>query len=580
MKMLNRIGFTKVIIICSLFVFVFSGCAGKKGISIPKEEFKLSERKRVEYQYLFLEANRSKLIGDFSRAIYFFNNCIEINPYSDAAHFELSNLYFAAGDIEKSINSAQNALKLDAENKWYYFQLARLHHSDGKIEKAADVYIELVKKFATELEYQMTLAGLFSESNRNEEALAVLEKVENITGLSDQVSLSRHNIFLKRGDFEKAFQELNKLIKHYPLEVRYHGMLAELYSNLGMDKQAIETYKKIFEIEADNGFAHLSLGEFYRTRGLLEESFPHFAIAFRDERVGLDEKSEVIASFISDTSELNINKVAIGQLVELLLATHRNAPQGRHISSYFFIQTQNYDRAIVEMKELIKLVPDNADVLVQFLLLLSYQGRYDELLEYGKVGYEKFPEKAIIFYHYGIAFYQKKQYHEAVEVLSKGKEVSGSDKELNINIILLLADTHHNLGNHKNSDNLFMEVINKDPENVLALNNYAYYLSLREEQLELAEKMSRITIDKEPESSTYLDTYAWILFKMKRLEEALIFIEKAISFNGSENAEILEHYGDILFENGFVEKAIVHWKEAYKIDNDRTNLLKKIGENE
>ena len=74
----------------------------------------------------------------------------------------------------------------------------------------------------------------------------------------------------------------------------------------------------------------------------------------------------------------------------------------------------------------------------------------------------------------------------------------------------------------------FDNILKEDPENVMVLNNYAYYLSEDNENLDKAEKMSKITITKEPENSTYLDTYAWILFRLKSYDKALEYITKAV----------------------------------------------------
>ena len=67
----------------------------------------------------------------------------------------------------------------------------------------------------------------------------------------------------------------------------------------------------------------------------------------------------------------------------------------------------------------------------------------------------------------------------------------------------------------------------EDPDNVLVLNNYGYYLSEQEIELEKAKKMSYKTVEKEPNNATYLDTYAWILYKLNDFENAKIYIEKA-----------------------------------------------------
>ncbi|GAO31297.1 hypothetical protein [Geofilum rubicundum] len=64
------------------------------------------------------------------------------------------------------------------------------------------------------------------------------------------------------------------------------------------------------------------------------------------------------------------------------------------------------------------------------------------------------------------------------------------------------------------------------------MNNYAYYLSEMEIQLDKAEEMISNVIQLEPSNATYLDTYAWVLFKRGKYMEALFIIEQAMENGG------------------------------------------------
>jgi tetratricopeptide (TPR) repeat protein len=68
-----------------------------------------------------------------------------------------------------------------------------------------------------------------------------------------------------------------------------------------------------------------------------------------------------------------------------------------------------------------------------------------------------------------------------------------------------------------------------DPENYMAMNNAAYYISQSENpDLERAERYSRMAVRAEPNNPTYLDTYAWVCFKKKDYQEARRYIDKTI----------------------------------------------------
>ena len=566
------------IIVC--IAVLLSGCAGKKSLQGNKLSQNLSERELFEYNYKFMEANRVKLLGELGRAANLFIDCIKINPLSDASYYELSNIYFAYGEIDKAIEASKNALNIDKENKWYYFQLARVYQANEKPEEAVSVYEQLVKKFPVEMEYKITLAGLYIENSQIEKSLKLLDIVENETGLSEVVSLTRHNGYIKTGEFEKAFLEIQRLINHFPDEVRYQGILAELYGRLGMDKQAIETYKKILKLDPEFGTAHFSIAEFYRTRGLIEDSFTHYAIAFKDDMVDIADKIAVITSFYNEQELLTNYGVQITQLVEVLIASAKDIPQVRFVAADYFLKAENFDRAIIELKILVEMVPDNYPVMEQLIIVLSFQSRNMELVEYGKIARQRFPDKVLVSYFLGSGLFLDEEYEEAIEVFENSLMLEFPDSTLRSSFLLMLGDAYNRINNFEKSDYYFSETLKVEPDNIMALNNWAYYLSLREQDLAKAEGMSRVTIEKEPENSTYLDTYAWILYKMGRHKEALEYIEKAIMFNETESAEVLDHYGDILKVNGDIIKALEMWKRAFELENDRTELLNKIEKNE
>ena len=108
------------------------------------------------------------------------------------------------------------------------------------------------------------------------------------------------------------------------------------------------------------------------------------------------------------------------------------------------------------------------------------------------------------------------------------------------------------------------------PNNVQVLNNYAYYLSLREENLERAEEMSKKTIEMFPEEANYLDTYAWILYKMKKYEQAKSWMQKAIDI--SESKTCYSHMAEILKELG--------QKEESEFYLEKSKTFKEISKNE
>lgn len=108
------------------------------------------------------------------------------------------------------------------------------------------------------------------------------------------------------------------------------------------------------------------------------------------------------------------------------------------------------------------------------------------------------------------------------------------------------------------------------------LNNYAYFLSLRNDKLDKASEMAAKANQIEPNQASYQDTYAWILYAQKKYTDARLWIEKAITNGGAKSGTILEHYGDILYQLNETDKAVEQWQKAKTLGDTSDKIDAKI----
>ena len=124
----------------------------------------------------------------------------------------------------------------------------------------------------------------------------------------------------------------------------------------------------------------------------------------------------------------------------------------------------------------------------------------------------------------------------------------------------------------------FDKALNLAPSNYLIINNYAYYLALRNQQLSKASILIARAAAALPNNASIADTYALVLFRQQKYAEARVWIEKALQNNTEENSVYLEHYGDILYLKGDKEKALIQWQKAKDAGDDTEKLTRKINE--
>jgi Tfp pilus assembly protein PilF len=143
---------------------------------------------------------------------------------------------------------------------------------------------------------------------------------------------------------------------------------------------------------------------------------------------------------------------------------------------------------------------------------------------------------------------------------------------------MYLGDSYHSLKDTTESDKAYEKSLSIKNDNAYVLNNYAYYLSLRNKELDKAESMSKKAVTLDPKNSSFQDTYGWVLYKLQRYEDARTWVGKALDDKEGVSAEVMEHYGDILYKLGDKDQAFYYWQKAKTKGPGSALLDKKITE--
>jgi len=535
------------------------------------------ENEKMQYKHAFFEANRQMMLGNFDDASALYAACLGINKKSAASMYGLSNIFIAQGDLPGAITYARSAAELEPENIWYQMLLAKLYQKTGKNKKAVSVYNEITKRYPDRIDLLYEYILLLNSAGELKKSLKVIDRIEQKTGISEKLAFEKERIYLLLDEKEKALNEIIKLTEAFPNDPRYLGILAESYiSNNKLDK-AEETYQLLLEIDENNGLAHLSLADFYRITKDYDKSFEELKLAFKSYDVEIDMKVKMLASFFnySDINE-DLNEQAY-TLLNIMLETHPGDPKAHTIYGDYLVRDGEYDQARKEFRIVTSTIKDKYIIWEQLLRLENnlsddFKAMYSESSE--ALGY--FPNQPELYLYNGLAAMQLNKPEDAIRSLSAGIDLVIDNDAMKLQFYYFLAESHRKAGSDKESDKAFEKVLELDPDNKPALNNYSYYLALRCDSLTKAEEMSKRCVELEPDNPTYLDTYAWVLYKLNKITLAKETIEKALYNGGNKNAVIIEHYGDILYKNGEEEQALEKWKKADSLGKGSDKLKDKI----
>ncbi len=218
------------------------------------------------------------------------------------------------------------------------------------------------------------------------------------------------------------------------------------------------------------------------------------------------------------------------------------------------------DSAKVYYRKSLAIDPTNEKVWQELLLVSSDAGDWKQMQKDAEKALEYFPNQLFFLYFFGSASSQNGDFEEAIYAFEKVKKSGTDNKDILIQSYLGLGECYQKQEQFSKSDENFEGALSISPGNPLVLNNYAYFLSLRNERLSDASKMVQQALQKEPGNGAYQDTYGWILYLQGDYKGAEEWIGKSVSNNGG--AEVLEHYGDVQAKLGDMAKAKDFWQKA------------------
>lgn len=397
-----------------------------------------------------------------------------------------------------------------------------------------------------------------------------------------------------------AVDEASKLIATNPYEPNYMILKGNLYDLLGEQDSTLRYFLDAERIAPESGAAKLALADFYRQKGDSVNFDAKMYEMLLCEDVDLDRKREIVAGYLQ---QLLSDKQDTGRgdhLFAELRDQYPHEPKVLDLAARYSAAKGDFSDAEEQIRYALDMEPENAVFWGQ---LITYQLAADSaekaLATYDEAKTHVTPDDNLRYLYASVA-QEAKRTDIAVktyrEMIAEIDSLLPTDRLLTLNdvrhditlqqldklssLFTAMGDAWHAGEQRDSSYQAFENAIVLDDSNVLAKNNYAYFLSIEGGDLEKAKELSSATITGEnAKNATYLDTYAWILHRKGEDQEAEKYQKQAIEVMEEaeyESAEIYDHYGDILESLGNIAGAVENWEKALAIDPEYEGVKEKI----
>ncbi len=571
-----------VVVLLIFSASLFCSCKVSKPIaqnkiSVPEDSAAIiqSNQNQNEFEYLFIEGIKQRTLGNPDEAIKIFSRCLEIDPKSSAALYEMANIHVSKGDFQSSMMMCEKAVSLNPDNIYYHLLLVKIYVQNKVYDKASNEYEALLRLSPDSQEYKFQQAAVLAMGGKTDEALAIYNKLEASLGLIEPIAIGKQQLYLQQGNKNAAYAEIEELIKLNPAETKYYGLLADMFLTDKNREKALENYNKILSIDPEDGFVHLSLANFYLESKEFSKAFDHIILAFKNPNLELETKAQMFM-LLSQPSPNKLSDEQQLQLIDILIKAHPDDERPRSLLVDYFLGKKQTKDARKQLLLILDMNKDNYIYWERLLLIDNDLQDWKTLCEDSNKALEYFPDQPVIYLLNSVGLLQLKQYDALLSLLDSGEAHAKNNQKILSQLNTYRGEAYYNKKDFNAAFNAFEKGISQDPQNYMAMNNYAYYLSLKGERLDTAEKLSGSVIQANPDNATYLDTYAWVLFRKKDFKLAKFYMESALSKVTDESAILIEHYGDILFFLDDKQHALEQWKKSLGMGNDSKVLKEKI----
>lgn len=542
---------------------------------------KLPEDDKRKFDYYFHEAMNAKATSKFDSAFDLLGYCLAIDSTNANVYYELGNYYNSLDNKNKALDFYRKATSYDGGNFYYNMAYASLCLEFKQYSDATEQFEKLLVSNPDNSDLYVYLSEAYRLDGNIHKAISTLDKLEQIVGLNEKISLHKYQLYTTIKQESKAFAEIQKYIDKYPYEIKYQILLANLYLQAGKNNEAYLVYSKAKSIDPEDPYLISSLAEYYERTNNKEAAEEELHTALMSRKMEIDTKLAILAQYVGTLQQNRQDTKVANQLFDSLMVQHPQEPKLNLMYGNLLMMQNKKEEARFQYQVFAEANPTNP-VGWEQLLSTAFPDSLDMTIRVCKQAISYNPEQPQFYFYLGISEYMKDDYDNALKTLQKG--VVYVDEEN----VSLLSDFYGQIGDlyyHLNKlDSAFLtydKALEYNPNNMGVLNNYSYFLSVARKNLDKAERMSSVTVKAEPTNPTYLDTYGWVLFEQGAYTMAKIYIENAIKYSEEKkteiSSEVLEHYGDVLYKTGETEKALEYWiKAKEKGDSKSKTLDKKI----
>ncbi|MFA5677398.1 MAG: tetratricopeptide repeat protein [Pseudomonas sp.] len=450
---------------------------------------------------------------------------IEVEP-DDPDALRAAALQLArAGQHRDAMRIMQQVLQLQDDTHFDLLALAALQTDSDTRQGLLETLMELLQRYPDNPQLSFAAALLLQEDQRTEEALALLQKHTRHNRSTASVML-QSRLHAGLDELDQAIEVLRQGVEEFPEDHRLRLLLARMLVNAENHSEAIVHFRELARQNPDDDEMHLALA-------------------------------------LIELDSGNVD-AAILELQQLVDVDPGNTAAAFHLG-HAFERAGRTDEAITSWQS-IRVGDEYLPSRLRISRLLIEQQRLDELSALMRDERSRNPQRARELYLLEIETLMPTQTQQALQLTNEAL----TEFELNTNLLYTRAILSERLGDPAAAEADLRSILQREPDNSMALNALGYTLADRNERLDEALLLIERAHKLKPEDPAILDSLGWVHYRLGNLELAEELLSRA--FAAFPDAEVGAHLGEVLWQQGKQREARQVWDDAAEGADD-TSLI-------
>jgi putative PEP-CTERM system TPR-repeat lipoprotein len=543
-----------------------------------------------DFELIVMLGDAQAALGDYGAAEHYYGLARRELDNDPRLLERIGKMQALQSRMDDAVQTFEQVLALSESTEATVF-LGMLYLSQGQVAEAEVIADRSLARNPENLAALNLKAASQAAAGDPEQARALMEDLVAKHPDFRAAAINLVRLDIREDRLKAAHRRLEPLLAAAPEDTTLLREAARLFAAAGQADRAIEMLERVRDIEPDAVRPALELIALH-----LRNQQPEAALG-----VAEDLHDRVPTNF-NATLALAKTRLRAGQralAMNVLAQAERQLRDnpGQHVAlAAVQAEAGQYVEARRTLSEALRLAPDLASANLAMARLLAREERFGEASDHAERVLRSQPRLPEALQLLGdIAFAQQdyatadSHYQRLTEVTdsaqvairrfrltaARGQSVQGIEDlrawqarhRPNAQVLRLIADEWFRLGEKRRAIDAYRQLVELDPNNVLAHNNLAALLEPID--AEQALKAALRAYELAPNNAAVLDTLGWLQVKVGELSAGLANLREAL-VRSSRSPVIHYHLGVALHEYGQYEQAEKHLQTALSLSPDFT----------